>query len=258
MNGVVYAAFGAHCDSRPGRAGCSASPPPANQGALGRPHDRRWRGHLAVGRRPDVRRPGHDPVQHRQRRRALHAGARQLAAGQPRRVDRAPARAGRRLAEGRSTSSPPSTRQLDKYDADFASGGVTGLPRRSTSARPRCPTWRSRSASRATSTCSTATRSAASSRAPAAQTRSCSASARAAACGRARGSGRATAATSTSPPSVGYSGGGSLRRLQVRPVGHRPAVALAGGELHRRLRLGQRRAGDHLRRHDVRHRRWCG
>ena len=57
----------------------------------------------------------------------------------PRRATRRPAnlgesvvraaRAGRRRAEGRPTSSPRSTpRTLDDWDADFASGGVTGLP----------------------------------------------------------------------------------------------------------------------------------
>ena len=129
---------------------------------------------------------------------------------------------------------------------------MTGLPPQyfGTPALP--APGRRRSASRATSTCSTSTRSAASRRAPAARTRSSSASARAAACGRARASGPATAATSTSrPPSANGGGSFDVYKYGLSGAG-KPSLSLAG-ELRRRVRLGQRRAGHHLRRHDVRH-----
>ncbi len=60
MNGVVYAAFGSHCDDTPWQGWVfGVSTAGRSEGALGRGRIGQRRGHLAVGRGPDVRRPGH-------------------------------------------------------------------------------------------------------------------------------------------------------------------------------------------------------
>ena len=144
---------------------------------------------------------------------------------------------------------------LDTWDADFASGGVTGLPERILRHRRAYRTWRWRWASRATCTCSTATTSAASARGRRARTTWSSASAPMAACGRAPASGLAKAAGSTSrQPRAATARRGSAgqpARVQLRPLGHRRAHALAAGDLLRRVRLLLERAGHHLRRHHL-------
>ena len=93
--------------------------------------------------------------------------------------------------------SPFDAIELDDTDADFASGGIVGLPD-TTSARRRFRTSPSSTARRATSTCSIAMILAGTSKAPVAATTSCSASGRSPASGAGPGSGRETVATSTS------------------------------------------------------------
>ena len=130
MNGVVYAAFGSHCDITPWQGWVfGVSTAGADQGALGRACRAATApasGSRARGSPPTARaRCWSAPATAARRRRPTPG---QHAAREPRRVDRAPRGAARRLAEGRSTSSPRSTpQQLDTWDADFASGGVTGL-----------------------------------------------------------------------------------------------------------------------------------
>ncbi len=94
---------------------------------------------------------------------------------------------------------PYNATYLDTWDADFASGGVTGLPEEYFGTPP-FRTSPSRSARTATCICSTATTSAGSARARRAPTTSCSASAPTAASGHGRACGPAKAAGSTSRP----------------------------------------------------------
>ena len=102
MNGVVYAAFGSHCDHTPWQGWIfGVSTAGKVDGALHRQRDRRRRGHLAVRCRPHLRRPGNDPLQHRQRRRPLGAHRRQHAARESRRVRRQGQSPARRVTESR-------------------------------------------------------------------------------------------------------------------------------------------------------------
>ena len=176
MNGVVYAGFGSDCDTRPWQ-GWVFGVSTAGQVKA------RWvvRRRAAAAPASGSRAPGSPPTA---RGRSCSAPA---TAARPRR--RRPAAPRRRTSASRSCAcacradgslkavdffAPFDATSLDGWDADFASGGVTGLPEAVLRHVRASRISRSRSASTATCTCSTATASAASARDRRARTTSCS------------------------------------------------------------------------------------
>ena len=200
----------------------------ADQGALGRRADRQRGGHLAVGRRADLRRPGtccwSAPATAAS---PYDAGSRQRTAAEPRRVDRAPARAGRRRAEAdrllravrRRRSSTPGTPTSPPAASPACTAQYFGTPSipaprgRGRQGRLRLPaqprrTRRLRAGQRRRAT------------------RSSSGSARTAASGRARACGRANGGWVYIPTASGGNSAGWLVGLPARlPVRRRRATA---------------------------------
>ena len=100
MEGVVYAAFGAHCDRQPWQGwifGVSTAGKVTARYVDNATGEGAGIWQSGAGLTSDG--PGTILFTHGQRRRAVETGRRQLSAGEPRRVGRARARAGRRLAE---------------------------------------------------------------------------------------------------------------------------------------------------------------
>ena len=244
MNGVVYAGFGSDCDFTPGRAGCSASRPPA-------PIKARWvadaerrtapaSGSPAPGLTSDG--PGNDPAQHRQRRRAHRR--------------RRPATTRRATSASRScacTCRPTATLKATDFFAPFDAASLDELGRRLRLRRRHRPARRI--LRHADDPAPRRRRRQGRLRLPAQPrrprrdrpgavglaTRSCSASAPTAGSGRGRACGPATAAGSTSRPPPAATAPAAPRATcastSTALSGSGTPDALAAGDLLRRIRL---------------------
>ena len=232
MEGVVYAAFGSDCDDRPWQGWIFGVSTAGTSRPAGSPDDdRQRRRHLAVGRGPDLRRPGHDPVQHRQRRRAVDADARQ----------HPPANLGESVVRLQVQTdgslkavdffAPFDAAYLDTWDADFASGGVTGLPEEYFGT-PSLPHLAVAVGKDGYVYLLNRDYLGGIGQGPRAPTKSCSASAPTAACGRARRVARRRR-LGLHPDRLGWHERGAAPRAtrvyQYGALGHRRAVAVAAG-----------------------------
>ena len=228
MDGVVYAAFGSHCDVTPvpGLGVRRLRPPARSRRGGSRSPTGNGAGIWQSGAGLTSDGSGTILLAHRQRRRAQAPGAGQFTPpSNLRRVASCGLTCRPTARSSRSTSSPRSTpRSSTISDADFGSGGVAGLPDAVLRHVDGARTSRSRWASRATCTCSTATTSAATSQGPAGGDKVVQRHrAVRRRVGAARASGRAMAAGSTSRR-LGRQQRGRLAatsRLQVRPLGQR-------------------------------------
>ena len=263
MDGVVYAAFGSHCDITPWQgwvfgvstAGAVKARWVANatgngagiwQSGAGLTSDGPGTILLSTGNggAPTTPTPGNTP------------------AGEPRRVGRAPARAGRRLAEAdRLLRALRRRRRSTTWDADFASGGVTGLPDEYFGT-PALPHLAVAVGKEGYVYLLNRDNLGGIGQGPAGSDkvvqRHRPLRRRLVAPGRVAGRRR----LGLHPDRLGRQQrrrlGGQPARLPVRPLGHGAAHALAAGDLPGRVRLRLERAGDHLRRHRPRARRSCG